>query len=131
MPLCPRCGAAHLRDAESCPECGKRLATYPRVGADQESLSFPTCVDGPDGCEGPPLERADGELRCTAHDLNTRLVVHRIPNSHPFACIDGPDGCEGRVSPRLDDQLRCDYHHGLLEKPGWRVRLRRWFRRSE
>ena len=127
MPLCPRCGAALDREAESCPDCGKRLATHPHGAADQTSLDFPTCVDGPEGCEGPPLERTDGMLRCTAHDLSTRLVVQRIPDPRPLACVDGPDDCQGRVSPRIDDQLRCDHHQEVFEQPGWRTRLKRWF----
>jgi hypothetical protein len=127
MPLCPRCGAAYGREAETCPDCGKRLTAHSRVDADQASLSFPTCVDGPDGCEGPPFERADGHLRCTAHDLKTRLVEHRMPDSRQLTCVDGPDGCLGTVSPRIDDQLRCDEHQARLDQPRWKVALKRWF----
>ena len=129
MPLCPRCGAAHQREAETCPECGKRLAHHPQVAAEQASLNFPACIDGPDGCEGPPVERADGQFRCTSHDLRTRLIVRRVPDPQPLACVDGPEDCSGAVSPRIDDQLRCDRHQELLEQPTWRERLKRWFGR--
>ncbi len=129
MPLCPRCGAAHHRDDEVCPECGKRLLARPNVTANQTSLSFPTCVDGPDGCEGPPEERPDGCLRCSAHHLASQLVVQRIPDPEPLVCIDGPADCAGTVTPRDDGQLRCAHHQEPMDQPKWRGVLRRWFGR--
>jgi hypothetical protein len=130
MPLCPRCGAAHHRDAEACHECGKRLLARPQVAADQTSLTFPTCSDGPVGCEGPPKQRSDGRLQCSAHHLAAQLTVQRIPDPRPLACIDGPIECRGAVAPRADDQLRCDHHQELVEQPKWKAWLRRWFGRS-
>lgn len=130
MPLCPRCGAAHDRELEVCKECGKRLLDRPRVAADQTSLSFPTCVDGPAGCEGPPSEGPDGLLRCTAHHQASRLFVHRIPDPRPLACLDGPEECAGVVALRPDDQLRCEHHQELVEIPKWRTLLKRWFGRD-
>ena len=130
MPLCPRCGAANHRDLEVCKECGKRLLDRSQVAADQTSLSFPTCVDGPGGCEGPPSLGPDGELRCSAHHLATKLSVHRSPDPKVLACFDGPIGCRGPVTPRDDDQLRCDHHRELAEQPRWRGFLKRWFGRS-
>jgi hypothetical protein len=129
MPLCPRCGAAQLHDDEVCRECGKRMNVRPRVAADQTSLSFPTCIDGPGGCEGPTVERPDGRLRCSAHHLSDHLTVQRIPDPIPLACIDGPAGCNGVVALRTDGQLRCVHHQDLLVQPGWRTTLKRWFGR--
>ena len=130
MPLCPRCGAANHRDLEVCQECGKRLLDRPRVKADQTSLSFPTCVDGPAGCEGRLSLGPDGQLRCTAHHLATKLSVQRIPDRKVLACLDGPMDCQGPVSPRNDDQLRCDRHQELAGRPKWRALLNRWLRRN-
>ena len=127
MPLCPRCGAAHHHQDEVCRECGKRLRNASEI--EQEALEFPTCVDGPEGCEGPAIERPDGRLRCSAHHLNSHLTVQRIPDPTPLACADGPEGCHGPVTPRVDDQLRCDHHQELLELPRWRTLLKRWFGR--
>lgn len=102
MPLCPRCGAAHQRELEVCRECGKRLLHRPRVAVDQTSLSFPTCIDGPDGCEGPPSEGPDGQLRCSAHHLAGRL--------------------------RLSDQ-RPQPHQEPADQPTRWAFLKRWFKR--
>ena len=96
---------------------------------EQEALEFPTCVDGPEGCEGPAVERPDGRLRCSAHHLNSHLTVQRIPDPTPLACADGPEGCHGPVTPRVDDQLRCDHHQESMELPRWRTLLKRWFGR--
>ncbi len=130
MPLCRRCGAANHQDLEVCKECGKRLLDRPRVTADQTSLSFPTCVDGPAGCEGRPSLGPDGQLRCTAHHLATKLSVRRIPHPKVLACLDGPMGCQGPVTPRNDDQLRCDRHQELARRPKWRALLNRWLGRN-
>jgi hypothetical protein len=127
MPLCPRCGAAHRHDDEVCRECGKRLREKPRVAANQTSLSFPTCVDGPLDCEGPAVRRPDGRLRCSTHHLATRFKVKRIPDSTFMACNDGPEGCSGVVTLAEDGQLRCEGHRKPPAKAGWRSALRRWF----
>ena len=128
MPLCPRCGAAHHHDDEVCRECGKRLRDRPRVVADQTSLSFPTCIDGPVGCEGRPVKRQDGRLRCTAHHQAAAFRVKRIPAKEPLACVNGPDAGRGVVAMSGDGQLRCLHHQELLHQPKWRTVLRRWFR---
>lgn len=128
MPLCPRCGAAHLHDDEVCRECGKRLRERTRVVADQTSLHFPTCVDGPVGCEGPPAKRPDGRLRCSAHHEATKFRVKRIPDKTLLACIDGPDECSGVVSLHTDGQLRCEQHRATVDQPRWRAALKRWLR---
>ena len=127
MPLCPRCGAAHHRDAEICSECGKRLQARPHLAAYQPSLTFPTCIDGPDGCEGPAIGRSDGTLRCSAHRLRDHLTVQRIPDSKPLTCVDGPVACRGVVTLSDDGQLRCSHHRREPSNPGWRSALRRWF----
>lgn len=126
MPLCPRCGAAHLHDDEVCRECGKRLREQTRVVADQTSLYFPICVDGPVGCEGPAVKRQDGRIRCSTHHLNTQVTVRRIPDKTPLACIDGPDACRGVISLQLDGQLRCVDHQELMDRPTWKAVVRRW-----
>lgn len=128
MPLCPRCGAAHHRDDEVCKECGRRLRARAQVAADQTSLSFPTCADGPNGCEGPTVERIDGRLLCTAHHHASQLTVQRIPDPKPLACIDGSEACRGVVALHVNGQLRCLYHQELMDQPRWRAVLRRWFR---
>lgn len=130
MPLCPRCGASHLHNDEVCRECGKRLREQPRVVADQTSLSFPTCVDGPRDCEGPAVKRPDGRLRCSTHHLATQFTVRRIPDKTPLACIDGPDGCRGVVTLSEDDQLRCLHHQELANQPKWKSVVRRWLGRT-
>ena len=127
MPLCPRCGAAHQHDDGVCRECGKRLLTRPQVAADQTSLSFPTCVDGPVGCEGPAVVRSDGRLRCSAHDLSDHLIVQRIPDPIPLACFDGPAECHGVITLRHDGQLRCAHHQAVMDQPKWRGLFKRWF----
>jgi hypothetical protein len=100
----------------------------PRVVADQTSLSFPTCVDGPVGCEGRPVKRPDGRLRCTAHHVARPIKVKRIPEKTLLTCVDGPDACNGVVALSLDGQLRCLHHQELLHRPRWRSVVRRWFR---
>jgi len=127
MPLCPRCGAAPQRDAEVCTECGKRLRAKPLLAADQVSLSFPTCADGPDGCEGPPIERPDGQLRCSAHQLASRPTVQRADPTHA-ACTEGPVDCRGLITPGDDGRLRCAHHQQPAEQPKRRSVWRRWFR---
>ena len=127
MPLCPRCGAGHHHDAEVCSECGKRLLARPEVAAGQASLTFPVCLDGPDGCEGPAVQRSDGLLRCSAHDLAAHLTVQRIPDPDPLACIDGPASCGGVVTMAQDGQLRCRHHRELTDQTRWRMVWRRWF----
>jgi len=126
MPLCPRCGAAHHRDDAVCKECGKRLSARPQVTADQTSLSFPTCVDGPDGCAGPPVQRPDGPLRCSAHQQNL-FTVQRLPDPVPLTCIDGPLECRGLVTPGGDGRARCGHHQELVDRPRWQAFLGRWF----
>ena len=127
MPLCPRCGAGHDREAVICAECGKRLQARPQVVAQQTSLTFPTCIDGPGGCEGPAVGRSDGQFRCTAHDVGDHLTVRRIPSPVPLTCVDGPVACSGLVTLSGDGQLRCSLHRREPDKPGWRSALRRWF----